>query len=894
MKRMKYKRLRWVLAHILVLTLTFGLLAGLNFVMAGSPVVPHRTVIEFGQFNGQGFPANRNAGNTGAGGHAMRWVVVDTDGDTVYLLAEQHLFHNVGANWWGGNPPMVAFEPVAGRPATDAPFNSWAHSHINTYLNTAFLANTFTEAQRGAILNYGTGVFYNRNNNFAPGGQQRVVIPSSAEMNSWFDNDPLLMASLHANATAATAEGGNPGWVWLRDPGAAPGLVRLVDGLRGADYRPDGFDVHYDMGAIRPLIRVNWDEMEDLIGSGGAVNHGIPQTPPQIRSISPTGDGLHPASINTITIEFGQRVDTSGSGTVQIIAGTESPVTLAGARTWDTHGRTVTIDASGFNFEFDTEYTLVVSGFTAVVNGVVMPQDSRPIFTTREEFAFGERAEFGEYNGNPLVWEIVEEDYHANTVTLLLTNRLYVGPFRDVSNADVNNVGNNVWANSTIRADLAALRNTLFTSEERAAMEQNAEGDYIFIPSASEYYRWFPDPAIRNSHPGNARNWWLRDAVSPHLRNVGMPRHYSSAMYVTMEIGRVAHTGALVNSIMGVRPVVIVCADFLDIEITDPGNGGPTGPPRVTPNPGQFVTATIAGIPIDMGSGIQATNHPTPTELTNLVGNPALHGRIILTQREALGAVPSFVPQPGDNVRAVRIPGNQVGIIPGLNLQTGHGAYHDGLGAFYFHDGNNVAIALDLVDGDIIMVYYRGWNNPPWAYFVVVEIVQWNYDDNGGNGPPTFTPNPGPFVTALIGAGAFENNDGVTIDVGTPVHIPAADNSNWPVSNAAFDRFRTDLQDQRGMVVLTAAQAANASANIRWGGGDNRVVHFSNPDNATAYRIQNGPFMLNTSGNVNNPVTLSNGDVIGIQMRPWGAGAWGPGWVANDRLYFWIDVVVLP
>lgn len=705
LKNKKWKRVGLIFLAAL-LALGFGLTRA-----AEPDEIRLWSVVEFGHFNGVGFPAQRNAQNMGPG-HPMRWTVVETDGTTALLLAERHLFYNVGATYWGVILPMVAFELPGGRPTTDAPLNSWAHSHLSTYLNTDFFNETFDPTQQAAILDFGIGGFYDRNNQFAPVASQWVVVPSSYEMNRWFQYDPLAMASMHADFTHETPTT-DAAWVWLRDPGGSPTMAMLVDGVRGVNYRPNGFDVGYDYGAIRPLIRVDISTMMNA----GAIHHGATQNPPGIRATAPTGWGLQPAFINTIQMEFSQRMDEDGPGTINLDPG-DGPIPLTGERRWDAFGRTLTVDVTGFAFSAGAEYILHVQGFAALASGISMTPFEDILFTTREPFTFTRPQYFGAQDDTDLLWEVVEMDYHTNTVTLLLTNRLFTAPFNAVSNAEVNQANANEWAYATIRQDLNDRADALFSPEETAAIRP-FEGDKLFIPAAAQYYRWFPNPAVRNTHPGNARNWWLRDSASPHRRNAGAPRHYSVAMYVTMEIGRVAHTGALVNTIMGVRPAVQVDADFLGIVIPDPDFIYISAEPFS----GLFNVATIAGIPFNIGIGYGTEQIPTFDELSAVTQDRALHGRLVLTEAQALGAVPNFIPRSGDNVRVVRFPAEYYFVIPMINLQNGLADFHEGQGEFYFHDGQEVALALDLAHGDIIMVYYRGWNNPPRVYHVVVEII---------------------------------------------------------------------------------------------------------------------------------------------------------------------------
>jgi len=344
-------------------------------------------------------------------------------------------------------------------------------------------------------------------------------------------------------------------------------------------------------------------------------------------------------------------------------------------------------------------------------------------YETASDFQFSNPVVyFGTYNGQQLLWEVVELDQGTNIATLFLTERLFVAPFNDVSNTEVNHYGANMWETSTLRTELNSRFYTIFNADEQAAVRP-FYGDNLFLPSAAQYYAWFPNPAIRNSHPGNARGWWLVNSASPHLRNAGAPRHHALAMYVTMEIGRVAHTGSRVNNIKGVRPAVTVDAtnlDFLMPQIT-PQN------PRAAHNAGQFRTATIAGIPIDVGIGTRTDQIPTAAELDLLVGDRSRHGRVALTQQEAQGAVANFVPVPGDNVRVVRIPSEHYYLATSVNLQDGLSRFHDGQGAFYFHDTMDIAIPLDLEDGDIILIYYRGWIGAPMAHYVVVSVFDWDY-----------------------------------------------------------------------------------------------------------------------------------------------------------------------
>jgi len=710
MKHLKNKTAQRVLAVVVAFCLVIGSFSVHRLVTQANPSdVVQGSVVTFGNFDGTGFRARHG---TLSPSHAMRWIVVERDGEYATLLAQQHLFHSAGTDFWGANTLRTSFYFPGIRPATPAPVNSWPHSHLNTYLNTYFIDNTFTATQRAAIVQYGLGHFYDHENDFAIGGQQYVVLPSVAEMVDWFDNDPLRMTSWHGAGNPLTSPAGNPAPVWTRTPGANDNLVMVIDGLAGIANFPDGLGADYYQGAVRPVMRVHLATMI----ANGAIFHGIPQDAPGVRSSAPTGDNFHPDDINTVTVQFSQRVYPTGDVS---LTQNGNDIALTGARTWDALGRTLSINISDIAMEFGMSYTINVSGFVSALNGIAMANFVSDPFTTRPAFAYQEIVEFGIYNDSTLYWEIVDTNYTANTATLLLIDRLYVGAFRGVANNAVNNPGTNLWANSTIRADLNSdFLTNAFDTYERAAMF-TLEGDYVLIPSAAEYYAWFPDPAVRNSHPGNARNWWLRNSASPHLRNAGAPQHHSQVMYVTMGIGRVAHAGAQANTIKGIRPMVIVCADFLDAD-----TGGPTPPPvwpvRVTPDAGPFAAAaTIAGIEINVGTGFDNN----AANVDTLRNTPVLRGSVVLTETEALNAAADIRRAAGGDVRVVRYTDASQPRYYHL-VSGGHPSTNNGYQWFFM--SNNLpagAGSLDLNDGDIILIQNRSWTYTHQVFWVDVTVV---------------------------------------------------------------------------------------------------------------------------------------------------------------------------
>ena len=176
--------------------------------------------------------------NTGNGKEPIEWLVLDVQGDKVFLVSRYNL---------DVQPYNESYDSV-----------TWDKCTLRTWLNNDFLNSAFTATEQRAILttnvdNSSSQGYSGWNTSGGNNTRDKVFLLSYAEVWKYFTSD----SARKCNSTAYVAsrnsimsKAGNSDWWWLRSPGSSSSSAAFVNnyGARSRSY------VHSAYIAVRPAF----------------------------------------------------------------------------------------------------------------------------------------------------------------------------------------------------------------------------------------------------------------------------------------------------------------------------------------------------------------------------------------------------------------------------------------------------------------------------------------------------------------------------------------------------------------------------------------------------------------------------------------------------------------
>lgn len=455
---------------------------------------------------------------------------------------------------------------------------------------------------------------------------------------------------------------------------------------------------------------------------------------------------------------------------------------------------------------------------------------------------YKQTVEFGtyEYNGATVAlrWEVVESDLADGTATLLLKEAI-PGLFLPFNNGNYNEDGANVWAGSFLNTYLnTTFFEEAFTESDREKLIELSTGTHVTIPSAAEYYSWYYEPTERVGHVGSTYNWWLRDP--------GQAANYNAvAMYVVKGAGRVVQVGALVNTLMAVRPVIKVDNTVADM--------------LKTYEPPTFTTATVGGASVNLGLGVVEEDF-NEFKTGGLLEN--LRGSVTLTEDQAEAAMANFALEQGWRDYRLSLPTDS----------PSTAAAQDGInGKWYARTNGTVENTLTeagegcyLKDADVLVLQLRDFSDDTpakhvyfWVDITVEPAVEW----------PIRVDSTLPAVAVGSIAEVAVADIPVQLGAGLACGAPADATALLGSLNA----LRSD-KDLFGNVVITQSEAQNAAFTFNKSDSNDslRAVIVSAADIGNDSRWSQAATTLRGEDSRPSPQTVLDGDVLVIYQRSWG------------------------
>ena len=184
----------------------------------------------------------------------ITWIVVKAEGNKLCLLSKY----------------SIMSMPCAPEEGED--YASWAQSEIRSYLNGKFYMKAFSNEEKAMILTTNLTPADEEISMGATSTADKVYIPSSAELESWFSNEYDMRCPLNGNiyseysddgvgSTSSSVYDNSYGDYWLRDAEAPLGgilnypTVKYYDENENAIYSTN-FSTYEDKG-VRPVIWID-------------------------------------------------------------------------------------------------------------------------------------------------------------------------------------------------------------------------------------------------------------------------------------------------------------------------------------------------------------------------------------------------------------------------------------------------------------------------------------------------------------------------------------------------------------------------------------------------------------------------------------------------------------
>lgn len=182
--------------------------------------------------------------DTDNGAEAIEWRVLDIDANSALIVSVMGL----DAMPYHDEDEVTAYE----------------NSSLRKWLNAAFYAEAFTEAEQGVIEL--TDVVNTDNSNYGTDGgtdtKDNIFLLSLMEIERYFPDrkDRTLKPTAYAIANGAWTNKDGNSWEWLRSPGNNRRYAAAIDADGYVSYY--GFYFLFPNFTVRPALRINLESMD--------------------------------------------------------------------------------------------------------------------------------------------------------------------------------------------------------------------------------------------------------------------------------------------------------------------------------------------------------------------------------------------------------------------------------------------------------------------------------------------------------------------------------------------------------------------------------------------------------------------------------------------------------